>query len=59
MTFLKNFLRNLILIAVLGLVIYLVAPDMVIGVAEAYWTILGPIGLLLIVVFAIPNKRKK
>jgi len=58
-TILKNFLRNLILLAVLGVVIYLVAPEMVSGAAEAYWTILGPIGILLIIVFAIPKKKKR
>lgn len=59
MTFLKNFLRNLFILAVLGLIIYLVAPDIVGEAAEAYLTILGPIGLLFIVVFAIPKKEKK
>ncbi len=58
MAFLKGILRNLIFLAGLGLLIYLVEPEMVKGAFEAYWMILGPIGILLIVVAAIPQRHK-
>jgi len=58
MAFLKGFLRNLVFLAVLGLIIYLIEPEMVKGAFEAYWMILGPIGILLIIVAAIPKKRR-
>jgi hypothetical protein len=59
MAFLKNLFRNLILLAVLGLVIYLIEPEMVRGAFQTYWQILGPVGLLIIIVFAIPKRRGK
>jgi len=59
MAFLKGFVRNLLFLAGLGLIIYLIEPEMVKGAFEAYWMILGPIGILLIIVVAIPLRRKK
>ena len=59
MAFLKGFLRNLVFLAGLGLVIYLIEPEMVKGAFEAYWMILGPIGILLILIMALPQKRRK
>ncbi|HBH13868.1 MAG TPA: hypothetical protein DDX29_12280 [Clostridiales bacterium] len=58
MTFLKGLLRNLLFLAGLGLIIYLIEPEMVKGAFEAYWQILGPIGLLIIIVAAVPNKKR-
>jgi hypothetical protein len=57
MAFLKGFLRNLAFLAGLGLIIYLIEPEMVTNAFEAYWMILGPIGILLIIVGAIPQRR--
>jgi hypothetical protein len=59
MGFLRRFLRNLIFFAVVGIIIYLMEPEMVKNVVDAYWQILGPIGLLLIIVGAIPQKRRR
>jgi hypothetical protein len=58
MAFLKGFFRNLAFLAGLGLIIYLIKPEMVKGAFEAYWQILGPIGLLIIVIAAIPQRRR-
>jgi hypothetical protein len=52
--FFKGFLRNLVFLAWLGLIICLIEPEMVKGAFEAYWMILGPIGILLIIAAAIP-----
>ncbi|HAF62835.1 MAG TPA: hypothetical protein DCK95_11005 [Anaerolineaceae bacterium] len=59
MAFLKNFLRNLAFFAGAGIFIYLIEPEMVKGAFEGYWQILGPFGLLIIIVAAIPQKLKK
>ncbi|MBN1970352.1 MAG: hypothetical protein JW870_13365 [Candidatus Delongbacteria bacterium] len=59
MAFLKGFLRNLVFLGGLGLIIYLVEPEMMESVFEAYWMILGPIGILLIIVAAISQKRRR
>lgn len=57
MDFLKGFLRNLALLAILGLIIYLIEPEMVSQVIEAYWLILGPIAIFMVIVFAIPSTK--
>jgi hypothetical protein len=59
MAFLKYFFRNLALLAVLVLVIYLIEPEMVGGAFQNYWQILGPVGLLIIIVAAIPKRRSR
>lgn len=59
MDFLKGFLRNLALIVGLGLVIYLMYPDVVKQVLEAYWLILGPIAILFVIGAALPKRRPK
>jgi hypothetical protein len=59
MTFLKAFLRNLALLAGLGLIIYLIEPEMVTQVIEAYWLIFGPIAIFMVIVFAIPRTKGK
>ena len=57
MDFLKGFLRNIALLAVIGLILYLIEPAMVRQVIEAYWLIFGPIAILLVIVFAIPRTK--
>ena len=59
MAFFKGFIRNMLFLAGLGLIIFLVEPEMVKSVFEAYWMILGPIGILLIMVAAIPKRKKE
>jgi len=58
MAFFKGFSRNLAFLAGLGLIIFLIEPEMVTNAFEAYWMILGPIGILLISIAAIPQKRR-
>jgi uncharacterized membrane protein len=57
MTFIRGFLRNLAIIFGLGLVIYLIEPDMVMQVIEAFGLILGPIAFLFVIVAALPRRR--
>ena len=57
MVFLKGFLRNLALLTVIGIILYLIEPGMVRQVIEAYWLILGPIAIFMVIVFAIPRTK--
>ena len=57
MDFVKGFIRNLAIMFGLGLVIYLIEPEMVRQVIEVYWQILGPIALLFVFIAALPRKR--
>lgn len=57
MDFLKGFLRNIALIIGLGIIIYLIEPEMVRQVIEVYRLILGPIAFLFVIIAALPRKR--
>lgn len=59
MRFFKAFLFNLGLVLVFGLVLYMIFPEHVSDIAEAWGAILGPAGILVIVVFALPRKRQR
>jgi hypothetical protein len=61
--FIKLYIRNLIIV-VIGIVVIIVvgniiAPGYIGGIIQGYWLLLGPIGLLLIAVWALPGPRKK
>jgi len=58
MKFLKNFLRNLVLLIVIGLGLFLVFPNMMNQVFQLFGMLLGPFALIIIVVAALPNKRR-
>ena len=56
--FLRDFLRNLGLLVVLGVFLLVVYPDMTRQVFELYGALFGPIAILLVVVAALPRKRR-
>jgi len=58
MKFLRKLVINLILIVVLFLVVYIIYPDIMGQVFQTYWMLFGPIGLLLLVVTALPRSRR-
>jgi hypothetical protein len=58
MRFLRRFVINLLSVAVFGFVLYLIVPDVMGAVYQAIWILFGPLFLLIIVVPAIPNRRK-
>ncbi len=58
MRFIKNFLINLGILLLILLVLLVLFPQMR-QVLQAYWTILGPVGILVILVAALPQVRKR
>lgn len=58
MKFLKDYLRNLALLAFVLVVLLLVSPSMVSQAYNALGMILGPILILVILVAALPRKRR-
>ena len=59
MKFLINFIKNLAFLAIIGVVLFIAAPDMMKQVFELYDGLFGPtIIILLIVVAALPRKRR-
>lgn len=59
MRFLKDFLINLFWLFVIGLILFLVFPDLIGQVYKALGDLFGPLAILMIIVVAIPRKRTK
>ena len=59
MNFFRKFLFNLVLLAIMLTVLYFVMPDIMGAIYQAYYAILGPsLLLLLLVVTALPGGRR-
>jgi preprotein translocase subunit SecY len=58
MRFIKNFIINLAIIGAAILVLYLIYPYWMGRIIEAYGVLLGPAGILAIIVFALPRRRR-
>ncbi len=58
MQFLKDFLRNLAILIGIGLVVYLIYPDIMKQVYEFFGLLFGPLARITVIVFALPRKRK-
>ena len=59
MQFLKNFLKNLGFLLVIGIVLFFVAPNMMRQVFDAFGQLFGPLAIIMIIVAALPSKRTK
>jgi hypothetical protein len=58
MQFLKDFLRNLLILVVIGVALYLLYPSMMGQVLQVYGALFGPIAIVLLIVFALPRKKR-
>ena len=59
MLFLKDLPKILAIMIIIGLVVYLIYPGMMKQVYEAYGLIFGPLAILMVIVYAMPRKRKR
>jgi len=59
MTFIQEFLRNLALLFVIFLAVYIMAPAMVGQMVSFFGMLFGPISILIIVAAAMPRKRRR
>jgi hypothetical protein len=57
MQFLKDLLRNLAILIVIGLAVYFIYPDIMKQVYEFFGLLFGPLVILIIIVFALPRRR--
>lgn len=57
--FLKNFLRNLVFLIVIGIVLFLVNPEIMRQMVGFFGQLFGPLAILMIVVGALPRRRKR
>jgi hypothetical protein len=59
MAFIRNLLRNTIVLAILGLAAYYLVPGLLAQIIHFYWWFAGPVILLLVVAFAFPGGKEK
>lgn len=60
MQFLKDYLRNLLFLILLGVALYFLFPDMMRQIFELYGLLFGPLAIVALLVIALPRgKRKK
>jgi len=59
MEFLKALLRNLGLLIIIGLVLIVLFPDMMKQIFQLYGGLFGPVALVLIIVAALPLKKRR
>ncbi len=59
MQFLKAFLRNLVFLFVLGIVLLILFPTQMSQIYQLYGALFGPIALLMLLVAALPRKRRR
>ena len=58
MRFFLDLLRNLGLLLIIGLALFIIFPDMMRQVFQLYGAIFGPLVIILIVVMALPHKSR-
>jgi len=60
MPFLKNLFRNLLILLVLGLAVYVFAPSVILQIANVLITTLfGPIALIIFILASLPYNHAK
>ena len=59
MQFIKDFVRNLIVLLVIGVVLFFMFPDMMRQVYELFGVMFGPLVLIILVVIALPRGKRK
>lgn len=58
MQFLKDFIRNILLLVIIGVVLFALFPKIMGQVFELYGALFGPLVLIILVVAALPRKRR-
>ncbi len=57
MEFIKGLIRNLVLLIIIGLILFLVFPSMMKQVFQLYGALFGPIAIIIIIAAAFPQKK--
>ena len=59
MQFIKDLLRNLLILAAIGIMLFFLFPDMMRQVFDLYGRLLGPLVIIILVVIALPAKSRR
>jgi peptidoglycan/LPS O-acetylase OafA/YrhL len=58
MDFLKGLLKNLAFLLAIGVVLFFLFPNQISQVFQLYGAIFGPIAILILIVAAMPRKKR-
>jgi Mg2+/citrate symporter len=58
MEFLKNFFINLAVLIGIGIVLFVLYPDVMRQMLEVYSALFGPIAMLILIVAALPRRKR-
>jgi len=58
MQFIKDLLMNLLILVVIGIALFFLFPDIMREVFNLYGQLLGPLVIIILVVIALPTKRR-
>jgi drug/metabolite transporter superfamily protein YnfA len=58
MYFLKTFIRNLALLIIIGIILFILFPEIMGQVYHLYGAIFGPLAVVILLVAAIPRKQR-
>jgi hypothetical protein len=59
MQFVKRLLLNLALLVVIGIVLFILFPDMMRQILRLYGLLFGPLALVILVVAALPRRSRR
>ena len=59
MQFIKDLLRNLLILAAIGIMLFFLFPDMMRQVFDLYGRLLGSLAIIILVVIALPAKSRR
>lgn len=59
MQFFKDFVRNLVILVVIGVILFFMFPDMMKQVYELYGMLFGPLAIVVLIVIALPRAKRK
>jgi len=57
--FLKRLLFNIVFLGVIGMALLFIFPDIMKQVYQFFGALFGPLAILMVIVFALPNKRRR
>jgi len=59
MEFLKNLLRNIIILVAIGVFLYFASPDIMGQVYNLFGSLFGPLAIIMLVVLALPRRSRR
>lgn len=59
MQFIKDLFRNILILGFIGIVLFFLFPDMMRQVFDLYGQLLGPLVIIILMVIALPTKRRR